>query len=65
MTQDRIVALCLVTQPELDRLGRNFDRAFPIDDTPCFEDLIAALDAPAANAGVSASPPDSLPFVAG
>lgn len=45
MNRDRIVALCLVTQPELDRLGNKFKRAYPIDEAPCFEDLIAAIDA--------------------
>jgi hypothetical protein len=45
MTRERIVAFCLVTQPELDRLGANFERAYPIDDAPCFEDLLAAIDA--------------------
>ncbi len=45
MTRDRIVALALVTQSELDRLGSNFERAYPIDEAPCFEDLLAAIDA--------------------
>ncbi len=40
----QIVAIGLLTQRDLALLGRGFDRAFPVDPTPCFEDLIKAID---------------------
>lgn len=39
-----IVALALVTRKELDLLGPQFDRAYPIDETPCFGELLQAID---------------------
>ncbi len=39
-----IVAIGLLTQRDLGLLGRGFDRAFPVDPAPCFEDLIRAID---------------------
>lgn len=39
-----IVALALVTRKELDLLGPQFDRAYPIDETPCFGELLHAID---------------------
>ena len=39
-----IVAIGLLTQADLNLLGKGFDRAFPIDSAPCFEDLIRAID---------------------
>jgi|GEM_PF-1004297 len=39
-----IVAIGLLTQRELGLLGRGFDRAFPVDPAPCFEDLVRAID---------------------
>ena len=44
MSQQRIVALCLVTQPELERLGPSFRRAYPVDEAPCFAELLRAID---------------------
>jgi hypothetical protein len=41
---DRIVAVALVTQPELELLGPSFLRAYPIDETPCFGELLQAID---------------------
>jgi len=41
----RIVAVALLTQPELKGLGAAFDRAWPIDDVPCFSGLLQAIDA--------------------
>jgi hypothetical protein len=41
---DRIVALALVTQPELELLGPSFRRAYPIDETPRFGELLQAID---------------------
>lgn len=42
---DSIVAIGLLTQRDLHALGGAFDRAFPIDDVPHFEELIRLLDA--------------------
>jgi hypothetical protein len=42
--EDEIVALALVTQLELDQLGPTFRRAYLIDDTPCFDELLRAID---------------------
>ena len=40
----KIVAVCLVTEQELQLLGAGFSRAWPIDHTPCFEGLLEAID---------------------
>lgn len=40
----RIVAVGLLTQHELELLGQGFDRAFPIDSDNVFEDLLRAID---------------------
>ncbi len=40
----QIVAIGLLTRRDLGLLGRGFDRAFPVDPTPCFEDLLRAID---------------------
>jgi len=42
---ERIVAIGLLTERDLDVLGTGFRRAFRIDDSPCFEELLAAIDA--------------------
>ena len=34
----------LLTQRDLDLLGTGFDRVFPIDETPCFGELLRAID---------------------
>ncbi len=44
MSEKRIVALCLVTQLELELLGPSFHRAFPVDEVPCFGELLKAID---------------------
>ncbi len=44
MNKPRIVAVALVTKPELDRLGPSFTRAYPVDETPCFGELLRAID---------------------
>lgn len=42
---DRIVAVALLTQPDLDALGKAFDRAWPIEKAPnTFDDLLDAID---------------------
>ncbi len=41
---DRIVAIGLLTQRDLDLLGSGFERAFAIRSDDAFADLIARLD---------------------
>ncbi len=45
MAKERIVAVALLTQAEVQRLGEKFERLWPIDDTPCFAGLIEAINA--------------------
>ncbi len=44
MAQERIVAVGLLTQREVELLGHGFSRLWPVDDTPCFQDLLQAID---------------------
>jgi hypothetical protein len=41
---ERIVAVGLLTQRELDALGPSFKRAWPVDEAPCFTGLLRAID---------------------
>ena len=41
---ERIVAFGLLTRSDLELLGTNFSRAFPVDQTPCYGALLAAVD---------------------
>lgn len=43
--QEPIIAVGLLTRHDLDLLGSGFRRAFMVDDAPCFEDLLRAIDA--------------------
>ena len=43
--QDRIVAVGLLTQQDLNLLGPTFQRAWPVEDAPSsFEGLLFAID---------------------
>jgi hypothetical protein len=44
MPEDRIIAVALLTEEELDRLGSTFTRVWPIEEVPQFEELLAAID---------------------
>ena len=44
MDQDRIVAVGLLTERDLDLLGPAFKWAWPVEDAPQFEDLLVAID---------------------
>jgi hypothetical protein len=44
LAKQRIVAVGLLTQREVELLGHGFSRLWPVDQTPCFEDLIQAID---------------------
>lgn len=42
--REGIVAIGLLTQDDLKRLGTGFDRAFRVDETPCFGELLREID---------------------
>jgi len=44
LTEERIVAVGLLTQREIELLGHGFSRLWPVDETPCFTELIKAID---------------------
>jgi hypothetical protein len=41
---DRIVAVGLLTQREVQALGPTFDRMWPVEEAPCFSGLLRAID---------------------
>ena len=45
VANERIVAVALLTRGDVQRLGDNFNRLWPVDETPCFAGLIEAIDA--------------------
>ena len=44
MPFERVVAIGLLTKNDVQLLGPSFDRVWPIDDRPCFPDLLKAID---------------------
>ena len=44
MADQRIVAVGLLTARDLEVLGQGFTRIFPIDEKPCFTQLLRAID---------------------
>ena len=44
VSERQIVAVGLLTQNELLLLGEGFDLAWPIDEIPCFQGLLEAID---------------------
>jgi hypothetical protein len=44
MTRARIVAVGLLTQEQLDMLGTSLQKVYRIDETPCFTELLQAID---------------------
>ena len=44
MSRVRIVAIGLLTDDDLKRLGPQFSRAYPVEDVPCFGELMHAID---------------------
>ena len=40
----RIVAIGLLTREDLTTLGSAFNRAWPVDEAPCFEVFLEAID---------------------
>jgi hypothetical protein len=43
-SRTRIVAVGLLTGDDLEKLGSDFNRAYRIDETPCFGELLRAID---------------------
>ena len=41
---DRIVAVGLLTKRDLNLLGPTFDRAWPVEEAPAFNELLRAID---------------------
>ena len=41
---ERIVAVGLLTQRELNLLGNTFDRLWPVEEAPDFNELLRAID---------------------
>jgi len=41
---ERIVAVGLLTRQELSMLGPAFDRAWPVEEAPSFNELLRAID---------------------
>ena len=60
LAQEHIVAVGLLTDRDLERLGSGFKRCFPVSDDGKFEDLLRAIDeadaAAALRAGVEGQP---------
>ena len=44
MSNERIVAVALLTQSNLEMYGAALKKVFPIHETPCFTELLAAID---------------------
>ena len=44
MTNERIVAIGLLTARDVEILGLGFRRLYPVDEVPCFSDLLRAID---------------------
>ena len=44
MTDERIIAVGLLTQRDVRLLGPTFDRLWPVEDAPDFDHLLRAID---------------------
>jgi len=42
--KERIVAVGLLTQRDLNLLGPTFERVWPVEDVPQFDELLQAID---------------------
>ena len=43
-SSQKIVALGLLTEDDLQKLGSSFSRIYPVDEVPCFGELLHAID---------------------
>ncbi len=44
MANEGIIAVGLLTQRDVETLGIGFRRLWPIDEAPCFSELLQAID---------------------
>ena len=44
MSEDRIVAVGLLTRRDMSALGPTFNRAWPVEECPSFSELLRAID---------------------
>lgn len=44
MADDKIIAVGLLTKRDVRLLGPTFDRLWPVEDAPDFDDLLRAID---------------------
>lgn len=51
------VAVGLLTRNDLDLLGNGFRTAFPIEDCPSFDDILARIDAAEESSKMNGSQP--------
>ena len=42
--RDDVIAIALLTQTDLERLGKTFTRFCPLDESPAFDELLKAID---------------------
>jgi hypothetical protein len=42
--EDQVIAVGLLTSRDLEALGAGFSRFYPVDETPCFGELLRAID---------------------
>jgi hypothetical protein len=41
---ERIVAVSLLTHSELDRYGSSLKKVFPVENSPCFTELLSLIE---------------------
>jgi hypothetical protein len=44
VSEQRIIAVGLLTARDVEMLGPTFDRLWPVENTPCFSHLLQAID---------------------
>jgi hypothetical protein len=44
VSDERIVAVGLLTRRDMNMLGPTFDRAWPVEEAPSFSELLRAID---------------------
>jgi hypothetical protein len=42
--KERVVAVALLTQRQVDQLGSSLQQLWPVQDVPCFKGLLNAID---------------------
>jgi hypothetical protein len=57
LPEDRIVAVGLLTQRDLEILGPTFTRVWPVEEAPAFSELLRAIDEADRNLDRTRGPP--------